>query len=195
MSDKIGEVIEASTRELMAECYELYDTPPFGSFVKTTDGAIDIFGVVNNAVTESIEPGRRPVARGKNETDEAEIYRQNPQLSKLLRTEFNVIVVGYREKDNIYQYLPPRPARVHSFVYLCNNDELREFTSSLNFLSMLINTGMPGIADELIAACIRSSAQAYDDKHNFLVTAGKQLVVLLNGELHRLDAILRRIKQ
>ena len=91
MPDKIGEVIEASTGQFVAECYELHTPPPLGSLVKTSDGDIEIYGVVCNAATESIEPNRRPIARGKEEATEEGIYRQNPQLSKLLRTTFDTL--------------------------------------------------------------------------------------------------------
>ena len=119
MSVKIGEVIEANTGEFIAECYELHTPPPLGSLVKTGDGEVEIYGIVCNASTESIDPGRRPVARGKEEATEEDIYRQHPQLSRLMRTTFEAIVIGHGAGDKIYHYLPPRPSRVHSFVYHC----------------------------------------------------------------------------
>lgn len=75
--------------------------------------------MVYNATTASIEPGRRPIARGKDEATEEALYRSNPQLLKLLRSEFNALVVGHRQGDKLYHYLPPKPARIHGFVYLC----------------------------------------------------------------------------
>jgi hypothetical protein len=193
LSTKIGEVIEASTGEFVAECYELHSPPPLGSLVRTGDGEVDIFGVVRNAATESIDPGRRPLARGRDEADEENIYRQNPQLSRLLRTTFDTVVVGHGEGDGLRHYLAPRPPRVHSFVYLCERDETRRFTQSLDFLTLLLN-GRPGPTDEVVSACLRLASAAHEDRHVFLVRAGKELAVLLGGELNRLNAILRRIK-
>ena len=40
----------------------------------------------------------------------------------------------------------------------------------------------------------RHAAQAHPDPRAFLVRAGKELAVLLAGEVSRLDTILRRIK-
>ncbi len=137
---RVGEVIEASTTDFVAQCYELYQSPPLGSLVKTTDLPVELYGIVYNATTASLEPGRRPIARGKDETSEEEIYRSSPQLLKLLRTEFSTLVVGYRENEKLYRYLPPKPARIHSFVYLCSADEVREFSQSLDFLNILLNT-------------------------------------------------------
>ena len=59
---------------------------------------------------------------------------------------------------------------------------------------MLINAHLPVSADELIAACLRQMSQVYEDRHTFLVAAGKGLAILLGGELNRLKAILERIK-
>lgn len=194
MAIKMGEVIEASTGEFVAECYELHSPPPLGSLVKTSDGEVDIFGVVCHASTESIDPGRRPVARGRDEPDEENIYRQHPQLSRLLRTTFETLAVGHRYGDNIYQYLPPRPPRVHSFLHLCEPDEVRRFTGSLDFLTILLGA-KEGTADEVISACLRLASGAHDDGRAFLVRAGKELAILLSSDLNRLNAILRRIRQ
>jgi hypothetical protein len=195
LSDKIGEVIEASTGQFVAECYELHAPPPLGSLVKTSDGDVGIYGVVCNAATESIEPNRRPIARGREEATEENIYRQHPQLSKLLRTTFDTLVVGHSKGEVTLplHYLPPHPARVHSFVYLCEQDEVSRFTQSLDFLPILLGT-RAGAVDEIVSACLRQAACAHDDQRAFLVRSGKELAILLGGELNRLNAILRRIR-
>jgi hypothetical protein len=179
----------------VAECYELHQAPPLGSLVKTREASIEIYGVVHQAATSSIEPGRRPIARGKEEVEEEDIYHTNPQLSRLLRTSFNALVLGHQEGENLHHYLPPRPARIHSFVYLCDPDEVRRFSQSLDFLSLLVTAPPPGAIDEMIAACLRQASQAHQDRRGFLVAAGKQLVTLLGSEFNRLDTILRRIRE
>ncbi len=192
MPSKIGEIIEASTGEFTAQCYELHQPPPFGSLVNTREGEIEIYGVVCSAETTSIEPGRRPIARGREEAEEEDIYRSSPQLAKLLRTDFDALVVGHKEGERLHHYLPPRPARIHSFVYLCDAEEVEKFSQSFDFLSILVGAG--GQADELIAASLRHAAGAHQDPRAFLIRAGKELAVLLGGETNRLNNILRRIK-
>ena len=194
LSDRAGEVIEASTTDFVAQCYELYQPPPLGSLVKTRDQSVEQYGIVYNASTTSLEPGRRPIARGKDEATEEEIYRSSPQLLKLLRSEFSVVVVGHGEDDKLCHYLPPRPARVHAFVYLCAPEEVKKFSQSLDFLNILVNARLPVPADELIAAALRQMGQAHDDSHAFLVAAGKELATLLSGQYNQLKSILGRIK-
>ena len=192
--ERVGEVVEASTTEFIAQCYELYQIPPLGSLVKTKDQQFELYGIVHNATTTSLEPGRRPIARGKDETTEEEIYRQSPQLLKLLKSEFGVLVVGHKDNGKLYQYLPPKPAKIHSFVYRCSPDEVREFGRSFDFLNIILNTRLTVPTDELMAACIRQMSQVFEDPRPFLVAAGKELAVLLSGNLNQLKAILGRIR-
>ena len=188
--NRIGEVIEASTAQFVAQCYELYEVPPLGSLVKTGD----IYGIVYNAATISLEPGRRPIARGKDEESEAAIYQENPQLLKLLRSEFGVVVVGHQQGNKMCQFLPPSPARIHSFVYLCTPEEVRQFSQSFDFLNIMINTRLPIPSDDLIAAALRQMSRAHEDNHAFLVKAGKELATLLSSQYEQLISILGRLK-
>ncbi len=194
-ADRVGEIIEASTTDFVAQCYELYQSPPLGSLVKTREPPLELYGIVCHATTTSLDPGRRPIARGRDEASEEEIYRSSPQLLELLRSEFSALVVGHRQDDRLYHYLPPKPARIHGFVYLCSPEEVKEFSQSLNFLTLLLNTRLPVSQDELIAACLRQMSQAYEDRHAFLVAAAKELAVLLGGQFDQLKAILERIRQ
>ncbi len=193
-NNRIAEVIEASTAEFVAQCYELYSLPPLGGLVKTGDAAAELYALVYNAATSSFEQGRRPIARGKDEASEEAIYQSSPQLLKLLRSEFNALVVGHRQADKILQYLPPQPARIHNFVYQCSPDEVRQFSRSFSFLNLLINARLPIPTDELIAASLRRMAEVQEDRHAFLVGAGKELAVLLSGNYNQLKAILGRLK-
>jgi len=191
---KIGEVIEASSSQFVAQCYKLHQPPPLGSLVKTKEGSIEIYGVVYNAETHSLEPGRRPIARGSEGVEEVDVFQANPQLAKLLSTDFSALVVGYREEGEFFRYLPPRPACIHSFVYLCLLEEVEDFSQSLDFLSLLVETNLPMFPDEVIAACLRYFSKAHKDGQAFLVKAGKELALLLGGELKRLNSILRKLK-
>jgi hypothetical protein len=193
LSDRVGEVIEASTTEFVAECYQLYGLPPLGSLVTVGDADEKTFGIVCHATTASVEPGRRPIARGRDEASEEDIYRSSPQLEKLLRSEFSALVVGHGDGDFIHQYLPPNPVRIHSFVYLCSPEQVKAFSRSFDFLNLLLGTSLPVSMEELIAATLRQMSQAQEDKPAFLKTAGRELAVLLGGEFSRLRAILGRI--
>jgi hypothetical protein len=188
--DKIAEVIEASTAQFTAQCYELYEVPALGSLVKTGD----IYGIVCHAETAGIEPGRKPLARGREETTEEAVYQSSPQLIKLLRSEFTAAAAGYKDGEKVYQYLPPQPARIHSFVYLCQPEEVKEFSKDFGFLNILANAALPVPNEECIAAALRQMNKAREDSRAFLVAAGKELANLLSNDFMKLKNILGRLR-
>ena len=69
-------------------------------------------------------------------------------------------------------------------------------TRSLDFLGLLLGASPfgPGMADEVIAACLRRASAHQEDPRGFLVGAGKALAAYLSRDLTRLDAILRRLR-
>jgi hypothetical protein len=187
--EKIAEVIEAETGGFTAQSYELYELPPLGALVKTGE----IYSIVCHAETAGLDTGRKPVARGRDEVSEEAIYSASPQLTKLLRSSFTAAAVGYKDGEKLYQYLPPRPAKLHSFVYLCQPEEVKEFVKSFSFLNILINAQLPVSNEEVAAAALRQMAKAQDDPRAFLVAAGKDLANLLSNDLARLKNILGRL--
>ena len=189
---KLGEVVESSTEKFVAECDKLHCPPSFGSLVRTREGNIDIYAVVSGASTASIEAGRRSIARGRGDVNEEDIYLSNPQLEKLMRTEFTALVVGHGDSGKVSQYMPPRPARIHSFVYPCEPDEVAMFNQSLAYLSMLVD--VPERSNELIAATLRNAAAAYSEPMAFLVRAGKELALMIAGDTNRLNIILKKVR-
>jgi len=189
---RVGEVVQASTQEFVTQCYELHQPPPFASLVKSREGETDVFGVVYHAETASLEPGRRPVARGREETEEEGVYKAHPQLSRLLRTEFKAWVVGHRAGGKLVQALSPRPPKLHSFVYLAKAEELTEFGSSLHFLGPLVMAPLSS-REELIPTFLLHLAVLREDREEFLLRAGKELTLLLWGEAARLQSLLRRL--
>ena len=188
---RLGEVVEATTTEFVGQCYELYAAPPLGSLVRCGDGG-GIYGIVHEVATRSVDAGRRPIARGRDEDDADAIYESNPQLSRLLSTEFRALSVGHVEDGVLRRWLAPLPPRIHSFVYACSEDTLREFSSELDFASILLSAPIAA-ADDVLASFLKTASGAHPDREAFLVNAGRRLTPLLGGQMQRLDGILRRI--
>ena len=191
--DRLGEVVEASVSHLVAQCHRLGEPPALGSLVRTSDGGLDRYGVVYDSSTRSIDPGRRFMALGQEEVSQEDVYRSHPELSQLLRTDFEALVVGYRDRGAFRHFLPPRPAAIHAFVFLASDEELRSFTEPLGFLHSLLGAAVP-TRDEALAAFLRLAAPVHPDPDDFLLRAGKEVAALLAGDALRLNALLRRIK-
>jgi hypothetical protein len=199
VSQRIGEVIEASTTRFTAGAYELLEAPPFGALVRAATRAegMGVYGLVYEIRTGSREPGGRAVVRGRTysgrELYDDEIYAENPDLAEVLQTEFSALTVGFVEGDRIYQYLPPQPPPVHYSVYECHAAELARFSEGSDFFrAALFGAQIP--SDELLAAALRAAARARPDGRDYLVRAGRELASLLKDDYDRLTAILRRIR-
>jgi hypothetical protein len=191
---RFGEVVEASVEQLVGQCHRLYEAPSLGTLVRAGD---DVFGVVSGIATSALDPSRRVIARGADVETEAEIYAAHPQLEKLLRTDVTVTVTGHRELNGVmHQYLPSQPPRIHTFLYACLPDDVRDFfgvgaAPRMDFVHLLAGYGGPG--DDVLAASLRAAAVAFDDPRAFLIAASRAVAVVLSGDTARTNAIVRRL--
>ena len=192
-AELIGEVVEASTGEFLAQTLELDAAPPFGAFVQVAaDDSLTIYGVVAHVQTTGIDPGARPIMRGHGEIRDERIYEENPDLPHVLRTTFRAIVIGFEEGGRLHQFLPPRPARLHYSVFTCSRTSVRALTrSGLDYLQTLLTASEVPV-DELLAANLRYASTLEGDRGEFLNAAGRELAQLLRTDYVRLTAILRR---
>ncbi len=185
--DHIGEVVEASTTALVAQANELNCAPAFGRYVEVRSDRT-VFGIVFNASTQSIEPNRRPTAYGKTEE---QLRLEQPQIFELLRTHFQVLVIGYVDAGKAVHTLPPQPARIHSFVYSCDDDAVKEFTANGEYLRSILDA--PGVpTDDLIIASLRHALNARGSS-DYLERMGKDLARLLCNDYNRLTSLIRRL--
>ena len=217
MVDVIGEVIESSTQEFVAESKELHSPPPFGCFVKVgmngADASLPLsqdedpfagetpegdqatvspatYAIVYQATTTPVDTGRKLRAYWKTEEELNEVH---PEVSEwLLVTNFRAVIIGHRANGMMCQFLPPQPPKLLTRVHICKPDEIRRLTSRMDFLRTLTNfSNAP--TEEVIAACIREAFIAHNQNFDFLVAAGKELAGLLKDDYDRLQAIMRRV--
>jgi len=199
MPTRIAEVIEATSAAFTAGAYELLKAPPFGTLVRAQarDETMAIYGLVYDIRTGSRDIGARALVRGRTyarrEVYDAAIYHEHPDLAEILQTEFSAVIVGFVERGEIRQFLPPQPPPVHYSVYECDAEEVARFNQATDYFhTVLFMPQIPG--DEALAAAIRIAARASGDERAFLVRAGREIAALLNDDYDRLTAILRRIR-
>jgi hypothetical protein len=191
----IGEIVESATTEFLAQAIELDSAPPFGAFVEVVDEGLSVYGVVAHVQTAGIDPGSRAIMRGHGDVRDERIYQENPDLPLVLRTTFRALVVGFGEGTRVYQFLPPRPPRLHYSVLTSPPRTIRAFTEmGLDYLQALLNNNASDVAvDELLAANLRYTAAHFSgDGSEFLQQAGRELAQLLRADYARLTSILRR---
>ncbi len=207
-AQRVGEIVEATSHDLVAQSVRLHEAPAFGSLVRVPVGApgaagwdgaardadLELYAVVAETRTASIEGGGRPIARGHADVVDAAIYRENPDLEYVLRTEFRALLVGFRAEGVTRQHLPALPPPLHYSVYRCEAREVIAFTERLDYLRTLLAASAT-LADELTAASARLAAAARggEDAEAFLLRVGRELAVLLRDDYDRLAAVLRRL--
>ncbi len=196
---RVGEVISSNTTSFLAQCIKdddniltLPQSPYFGSFVKAEGEEIgfDIIAVVFEISSGSIDSVHRPTAMNLSR---AELRNQQPQIFDLLRTDFSAIVIGYIMNDKIHQTIPPHPPQIHDFVFSCSSNEIKNITSKMDYLRILLNSGT-STCEELVEASIRHAYAARGNDRAYLIDVGRELSNLLKDNYDRLSAILRRIK-
>jgi len=192
-SKPVGEIVRGSISNFETQCHQLYETPALGSLVVSRD-VTTTYGIVCEITTQSLDPTRQVRALGKNEDTVEQVYQQNPQLNQLLTTEFRSIVVGHKESSEIRYHLAPTPPRIHSFVYFCDENTLTEFSQSLTFIQVLLSSEFVS-NDDVIASFIHHASATQQNQELFLINAGKELAKLLNGQLPRLNSLLRRLSK
>ena len=191
---RIAEVIEASTSDVVCQCDRLHEPPPLGSIVVLREDWGVTYGIVAYAETTGIDPSRRPIARGAGLDNEADLYRNHPELGALLRTVFRAVIVGHRPKGSrVIARLPDAPPRVHAFVFPAEPQDLSELAQVPDLIPDLVTSRLE-VDDDVVAATIRALAHLSPDSTDYLVRSGRRLVGLMRGEPLRLQALLQKIR-
>lgn len=194
--DAVGEVIESSTRQFVAEVYDDVDAPAFGHWVRVEgDDETELFGLVSHVETGSYDSNREAVALGLSAEEREE---EMPMVQELLRTTIRVQVLARRTPTGeVRQTLPPHPPEIHDFVLPCDDSHVRALDAPYDFLRTLIENPDPDVpVDDLLVAVLRRIHTAHGGEHGgreALVSAGRALSRLLDDDHERLQSILRRV--
>jgi hypothetical protein len=190
----IGWVLRASTVGFTVGCRVLQPSvPQFGDLVKVPlpDDNINIFGLIYDVEVRDDPAVRQLILAGEIEREAMLDQREN----RLVPIEISVLVVGYQREKQIVQGLPPRPPLSLDMLIMCDEVEIRAFSQNLDYLRLVLNAAQIP-TDELLITNLHHSASAHppETRRQFLLKAGRELARLLNADLVRLEAILKRIK-
>jgi hypothetical protein len=190
MSESLGEVIASDSQSLLVECHHLYGAPAFGSFVRAEclGSGTQFYGVVTRVATAPVDGNRVVQAHGM---PPGELEQRKPHLVDLLRTTFEVRLVGYGQGEARVAATPPTPPRLHCFVYRATGEEVCGVTGSPSFLRPLTQVLDVPLEDLLVSAM--QSAQTAWGPAAPLVTWGKFLARLLRNDYLTLEGVLQRL--
>ncbi len=190
----IGEIIETTSLDFLAESLTLHQPPELGELVKVNlGGECYCFGVVCYGTTASPDAGRRAVRRSEGNVMDEGVYRAHPQLERLLQTVFRVVLVGWQDGERVRQSLPPSPPPLHYAVHKATAQEVHRLTAQLSYFRLLLTTKCETPSEQLLAAHIRRMTLRRGEDMPWLERAARETALLLKGDHERLMAVLTTI--
>lgn len=188
---QIGRLLRATTTEFVVGCrVNQLEAPGFGSLVRVPlERDWDTFGLIYDIVIGDDGLVRQLVtAHG---IDEAVIA--DNRVNRTVPVEMSVLVVGYRHGQSIRHLLPPRPALSLDMIYLCQQNELVDFTSAgqFGYFRHLLRPAEAPVGELLAAHIAQADAahkQAGDEEWG--LKAAKELIVVLRDDYPTLMAVL-----
>lgn len=133
-SHSFAETLSSNLTTIQAQCWDWKQPPVFGSLVTVKTNNTTIFGIISNIVIESSDPIRQPIAYQKTHD---QLLQEQPQIFEFLQTNFDAIIVGYQENEEILYHLPSSPPQIHSFVSRPSKEKAQAFFKSPSFLNLL----------------------------------------------------------
>ncbi len=130
----LGEIVESSLNNFVAQSWDWQRPPSFGSVVIIDTKLRKLFAVVSFIQTSSIDQVRQPFAFKKTQE---ELIKEQPQIFEFLRTNFTCLMLGYVEENKVFSILPPEPPKIHEFVRIASQEEMYIFFNCSNYLQVL----------------------------------------------------------
>lgn len=178
---EIGRVLRASTAGFaVGSRVNQLDAPAFGCLViaEPIGNRESIFGLIYDMHINDDQLIQRLVMTEDPRPEIIEDQRQN----RLLPLEMSILTVGYLSNGEVRQGLPPRPPLNLDPVRLCSDDEIRAFTSELNYLRLIQNNSSTNIpADQLLQAHILDVFARRGNDRTWAMSAVREVIELLRG--------------
>ncbi|KAA3601509.1 MAG: hypothetical protein DWQ06_07770 [Calditrichaeota bacterium] len=187
----IAEVLESTSTSFLAELYSDEFEIEFGSVVKIFDEQREfpVWGVVTNIFNQGTYE-RQPVAFGMSRT---ELTKTHPQLTQLLKTRFEAIIIGYGDVLDFSPNIPTKPPLIHDQAQLLDDIDFNVLGNNLSFLRFLF-LSESNLTDELVFKLISKIYEIEDRNLQILVKAGKEISLNLQNDYERIRKIISRFE-
>jgi len=188
---EIGMMLRGATSGFVVGCrVSQLSTPYFGALVCAPQaGDYGVYGLIHDIRIDDDGLVRQLVT---SERVNDSIIEDN-RVNRNVPLEMGVLTVGYREKGRIYHLLPPRPPLSLDRIFLCQADEIRQFTSTGRFgyfRHVLRATDLP--VGELLAAHLQQARTAHEavGHTDWAQQATQELITLLRDDYPTLMSVL-----
>lgn len=188
---EIGRLLRAGTTGFVAGCrVSQIDSPGFGTMVRAPiEAGYQIYGLIHDIHIDDDGLVRQLVT---TEGIDQAVIADN-RVNRNVPIEMSVLAVGYQQDGKIFHLLPPRPALSLDAIYLCDEQELLDFTAAGRFgyfRHILRSDDLP--VGDLLAAHISQvgQVQAAAGRENWAVEATQELIVLLRDDYGTLMRVI-----
>lgn len=193
---EIGRLLRAGTAGFVVGCrVSQLTAPSFGALVRVVlENSYQIYGLIHDIRIDDDGLVRQLVtAEGIDET----IINDN-RLNRNVPLEIGVLAVGYSQERRIFHLLPPRPPLSLDVIYLCDAQEICQFTAAGRFgyfRHILRNIDLP--VGELLAAHLKQASEAHllQGDSSWLGKATQELITLLRDDYPTLMNVLGALSE
>ena len=190
----IGRVTRCSTRGFVgAMRLPEPDLPVFGSFCKAEaqHGQSQVVGLIYDISIEDDELARQLATAEDLPPEQLADSQKNRQVP----VEYSALAVGYLDGAEFVQRIPPQPPLTLAPIRALSQDEVRLFTTRLDFIPLIFSApNLP--ADDLLAAALQHAAaiRPEHERRPFLLDAAQACARLLSFDLARLETLLQNLQ-
>ena len=190
--EPFAEIIESSLRSWQAQCWQWDSMPTYGSIVAVKTGESTHFGIVHALTTGSHDTQRTVFAYKKSEE---QLKKEHPHIFQFLTSTISCLPLGYKAHKRIHYQLAPRPPKIHAFVTLPDEDDLKSFFSQEQYLHTLFShIDQVEALDDLLLALIGQLAHTHLLSQERLRRFIETFSLLTANDYRRLKLFLQRVQ-
>lgn len=188
---EIGRLLRAGTSGFVVGCrVSLLESPSFGALVRVPlEAGYQVYGLIHNIHVDDDGLVRQLVT---TENVDESVIADN-RLNRNVPLEMSVLSVGYRLDGRIYHLLPPRPPLSLDMIYLCEAEDLRQFTGTgrYGYFRHILNAADIPIG-ELLASHLQQAGNVHAEvgDKSWINNAMQELIILLRDDYPALMGVL-----
>lgn len=195
-SIEIGKLLRAGTTGFIVGCsVSQFNEPMFGSIVRAPVYAgYEVYGIIQDIHIDDDGLVRQLVTSTGTISDE--VLRDNRER-RIVPVEMTVASIGYKKDGRVFHLLPPQPPLSLDRIFLCEDDEIVEFTDAgrFGYLRHLLRTQDAPVG-ELIAAHLRQAGDAHGaSKNEWIANATRELITQLRDDYTVLMDVLNSVSE
>ncbi len=192
---QIGRLLRANTTGFVVGCAVAEaDKPTFGGLVRAPAGdGHQIYGLIYDIHID--DDGIVRQLATTSSVDEAVIA--DNRVNRNVPLEVSVLTLGFKDQSGIHHLLPPHPPLSLDMIHLCDDEEVRDFTSHgrFGYFRHLLRAKDLPVA-ELMAVHLKNTQQVHSEIgiKGWATNATRELIVLLRDDYSVLMNVLSALE-